>query len=163
MSTDTPPPITSQAAFRSAVAWALNTSVASRARRVVWVDPDFANWPLDEPALLDSLTAWLRLPGRRLVLLAADYGRVPREHPRFVAWRRLWSHAVEPWTPADRGAAELPTLVIDDGAVLVRVIDRLRWRGRAAVDPREARQWQDQIDAALQHSEPAFPVSTLGL
>jgi hypothetical protein len=164
MRSDTsPPPITSKAEFGAAVLWALQASVAANARRVVWVDPDFADWPLDVPALHDTLSAWLRLPGRRLVLLASDYGGVPRLHPRFVAWRRLWSHAVEAWTPADGAAVELPTLVLDDGAISVQVIDTQRWRGRAEVDPRAARLWRDEIDAVLQRSESAFPVSTLGL
>jgi hypothetical protein len=159
----TPPQVASKADFGAAVQWALQASMAAGARRVVWVNDDFADWPLDEPALHDALTAWLRLPGRRLVLLAADYGGVPRLHPRFVAWRRLWAHAVEAWSPADGAPGDLPTLVVDDGAVSVHVIDPQRWRGRAAVDPRAARLWRDQIDALLQRCDSAFPVQTLGL
>jgi hypothetical protein len=159
----TPPPITSRAEFGAAVLWALQTSVAAGARRVVWVDPDFANWPLDDPLLHDMLTAWLRLPGRRLVLLAADYASVPRQHPRFVAWRRWWPHAIDAWTPADGSNTGLPTLALDDGAVSVQLINAQRWRGRASVDPRSARLWRDQIDAVLQRCESAFPIHTLGI
>ncbi len=161
--TPSPPPITSKAEFGAAVLWALQASAAANARRIVWVDGDFSDWPLDEPALHETLTAWLRRPGRRLVLLATDFGGVPRHHPRFVAWRRLWSHAVEAWTPADGAAVELPTLSIDDGDIGVHVIDVQRWRGRAVVDPRAVRLWRDQIDAVLQRCESAFPVNTLGL
>jgi hypothetical protein len=161
MTPETPPPIASKAEFGAAVLWALQASVAAEARRVVWVDPDFADWPLDDPALHDLLTPWLRRPGRRLVLLASDFGGVPRQHPRFVAWRRLWSHAVEAWTPAD--ATELPTLVLDDGAVCVHVADTRRWRGRALVDARAARLWRDQVDAVLQRCDASFPINTLGL
>lgn len=158
-----PPPITSKAEFGAAVLWALQASVAANARRLVWVDPDFADWPLDEPALHDMLTGWLRLPGRRLVLLASDFGGVPRQHPRFVAWRRPWSHAVEAWTPSDGVAGDLPTLVVDDGAITLQVFDTQRWRGKLAVDTRAARLWRDQVDAVLQRCEAAFPVNTLGL
>jgi hypothetical protein len=163
MSSETPPSITSKADFAEAVSWALHTSVAAGARRIVWVDADFADWPLDDPALLEALTAWLRLPARRLVLLARDYAGVPRQHPRFVAWRRTWSHAIEAWTPADGAAGDLPVLVLDDGAVSVHVIDPQRWRGRAQVDPRATRLWRDEVDALLQRCETAFPVNTLGL
>ncbi len=164
MTTETPPPsIASKADFGAAVLWALQASVAAGARRIVWVDPDFADWPLDEPALHDALAAWLRQPGRRLVLLAADYGAAPRLHPRFVAWRRSWSHAVEAWTPADDATTELPMLAIDDGGICVHVLDSQRWRGRAVVDLRATRLWRDQVDAVLQRSEAAFPIHTLGL
>ena len=158
-----PPPITSKAEFGAAVLWALQASVAAGARRVVWVDPDFADWPLDVPALHETLTAWLRLPGRRLVLLASDFGGVPRQHPRFVVWRRLWANAVEAWSPADGAAGDLPTLATDDGAISVHVIDIQRWRGKVSDDSRAARLWRDQIDAILQRCEAAFPVNTLGL
>jgi hypothetical protein len=141
-----PPPITSKAEFGAAVLWALQASVAAGARRVVWVDPDFADWPLDAPELHETLTAWLRRPGRRLVLLASDFGGVPRQHPRFVVWRRLWAHAVEAWSPFS-----------------VHVTDIQRWRGRVSDDPRAARLWRDQIDAVLQRCETAFPINTLGL
>jgi hypothetical protein len=97
------------------------------------------------------------------VLLASDFSGVPRQHPRFVVWRRPWSHAVEAWTPADGAPGDLPKLVVDDGAISVQVIDTQRWRGRAVIDPRAARLWRDQIDALLQRSESAFPVNTLGL
>lgn len=161
---ETPPPIGSRSEFAAAVRWALRTSVARGARRIVWVDRDFAEWPLNEPELHAELTDWLRLPQRRLVLLAAGYAELPRRHPRFVAWRRLWSHAVEPWSPADGSTASaLPTLALDDGAVCVHLIDTLHWRGRAVVDSRAALLWREQIDAVLQRCESAFPVNALGL
>ena len=158
-----PPPVGSRAEFATALLWALQTSAARAARRIVWVDRDFADWPLNEPALHSALTAWLRQPQRRLVLLAADYSGVPRRQPRFVAWRRVWSHAVEAWSPADGDSIELPTLAFDDGAVGLQLIDAQRGRGRAVVDAHATRLWRDQIDAVLQRSQAAFPVSALGL
>jgi hypothetical protein len=41
------------------------------------------------------------LPQRRLVLLAHQFGTLERLHPRFVAWRRTWAHAVDAWTPSE--------------------------------------------------------------
>jgi hypothetical protein len=159
-----PPPIGSRAEFVAALHWALQTSVALRARRIVWVDRNFAEWPLDDAELHDTLAAWLRLPQRRLVLLAGQYDELPSRHPRFTAWRRLWAHAIETWSPSDVLAADdLPTLALDDSAVCVHLVDMLHWRGRAVLDAREARRWRDRIDALLQHSSPAFPANALGL
>ena len=156
------PVIGSRAEFCAAVAWGVQSATERGARRLWFTDPSFADWPLDDPALLDTLTAWLRLPQRRLVLLAETYDDVVRLKPRFVAWRRPWSHAIEAWTPQDR-PADLPTWLLDDGPVCVRLSDRVHWRGRCAADPREAHLCRQEIDAVLQRSESAFPVNQIGL
>lgn len=159
-----PPVIDSRAAFTEALRWGFEQAVQRRARRVLCVDRDFAEWPLDEPALHTLWTDWLRPGQNRLVLLAQHYDEVPRRQPRFVAWRAAWSHAVETWSPAeDAAAAELPTLLVDDGPLSVHLVDAVHWRGRAERDARSARQWRDQLEAVLQRSERAFPVHPLGL
>ncbi len=158
----TPPAIGTRAEFHAAVAWAVQAALARQARRLLWVDPDFSAWPLGQPELLSTLQAWLRLPQRRLVLLARHYDEVPRCHPRFVAWRRDWAHAIDPWVaPAE--AAALPCVLVDDGPVLLQMFDGPQLRGRASLDAREARRWRQELDAVLQQSEPGFPVQTLGL
>lgn len=158
---DSLPTIRSRAEFLAAIRWGFAHADAQAARRIVCVDPDFADWPLDEPALLDALTAWLKRPQRKLVLLAASYDEVPRRHPRFVAWRTNWAHAVEAVSPVER--IELPTLLLDDGDLSVQLIDRTHWRGRVETDRRSARSWRDEVDAVLQRCEPALPVYRLGL
>lgn len=157
-----PLPITSRAEFGTAVAWGVQTAIERGARRLWFTDPHFADWPLDDPALLDALTAWLRLPQRRLVLLAESYDEVVRWKPRFVAWRRPWAHAIEAWTPQDP-PADLPTWLLDDGPVCVAVADRVHWRGRCAVDAQQAHLLRQAVDAVLQRSVAAFPVNRLGL
>jgi hypothetical protein len=161
--TDAPPLIDSRAGFQAAVRWGLEQAVGQGARRLLVCDEELADWPLDEPPLLDMLTAWARLPQRRLVLLARRYDELPRRQPRFTAWRRDWDHALEAWTPVDDAPRELPTLLASDTGVCVLLADRLRWRGSAAVDARRARGWVESIDAVLQRSERAFAVKTLGL
>lgn len=156
------PIIESRAEFRAAIDWGVQAAAERGARRLCFVDPDFADWPLDDPALLGLLTSWLQRPQRRLVMLAESYGDVARSKPRFVVWRRLWAHAVDAWSPQDQ-PADLPTLLLDDGPVCVAVFDRLHWRGRCAVDARTAQLHREKIDAVLQRSELAFPVNQLGL
>jgi hypothetical protein len=97
------------------------------------------------------------------VLLAADFAEVPRRQPRFVAWRALWAHAIEAWSPAEGDAADLPRLLVDDRAVSVQLLDAVHWRGRAERDVRGARLLREEADALLQRSTPAFPVNCLGL
>lgn len=157
-----PPRVDGPAAFADAVRWAFRLALARPAQRVLCVDPDFAGWPLDDPALLDAWAAWLR-PGRRsLLLLAGDWREAPRRLPRFVAWRAHWSHAVHTWAPSDAGPA-LPSVLVDDGPLVVERLDAVSGRGRAARDPAAARQWREEIDALLQRSEPSFAARPLGL
>lgn len=158
-----PPVIDSSAAFVAALHWGFARAIERGARRIVAVDADFASWPLDDPALLEPLAAWLRRPQRELVLLARTFDEVPRRHPRFVAWRQLRAHAVPGWQVPDDLDVPLPTLLLDDGPLLVRLIDPVRWRGRASLDAQAARLQRDEIDALLQRSEPAFPATHLGL
>lgn len=157
------PLIDSRAGFVAALRWGFAQATARDARRIVCVDPDFADWPLGEPDLLDAFTAWLRRPQRQLVLLAAGYDDVPRRHPRFVAWRRHWAHAVSAWQAPEDLCPVLPTLLLDDGPLLLRLIDRTHWRGRATLDAGASRPYRDEIDAVLQRAAPAFPVNHLGL
>ncbi len=130
---------------------------------MTWVDADFTEWPLNDAGWLQQLTAWLRLPQRRLVLLAADFSAIPQQHPRFMAWRRDWSHAVEARQVPPELATGLPLVLLDDRQLSVQLLDPVHWRGRAAQDARVAHLIREQVDAVLQRSEIGFPVNTLGL
>jgi hypothetical protein len=158
-----PPRIDSRPAFVAALRWGFETAIEQGARQLLCVDARFAEWPLDDPSLLQSLAIWLRLPQRRLVLLAASFDEVPQRHPRFNVWRRDWVHAMACWQAPEELAADLPTLLLDDQSLSVHLIDAEHWRGRAQIDGRAARLWRDRIDVVLQRSAPTFPVNTLGL
>ena len=73
---DTVPRIDSREAFVAAVRWGFERAAADGARTITCVDTNFESWPLDDPRLLQGLTAWLRQPMRQLVLLAARYDDV---------------------------------------------------------------------------------------
>lgn len=157
-----PHPIDSQAAWSAAVLWTLQAASARQARRLWLVDPDFAEWPLGDVAVLDALQAFVRQPQRQLLLLAQRYDEFPRRHPRFVAWRRDWAHTVQAWAPPEAGPA-LPSLAVDDGPVCLQRLALTPVRARAVLNAAEARRCREQLDAVLQQSSPAFPVQTLGL
>lgn len=168
MSTPEPTPsatpvVDSLAGWQSALRWGFETAAQQGARTITCMDPDFESWPLDDAALLQGLTAFLRLPGRRLVLAAARYDEVPRRLPRFSTWRRDWSHALQTLVVPEEFAAELPSVLIDDRQLSVGLIDPEHWIGRAQLDGRARWLWQERVDVVLQRSEPGFPVTTLGL
>ncbi len=158
-----PPAIDSRAGFRAALLWGFRSAFADGARRIVCADAAFAEWPLEDAGLLAGLTAWLKRPQRQLVLLAAHYDELPRRCPRFAAWRADWAHAVAAWQAPPDLSADLPCVLVSDGAVSVHLIDPVHWRGRASRDERVAHEWRDGLDAVLQRCEPGWAVRTLGL
>lgn len=158
-----PPRIDSRAGFVAALHWGFGAAWARRARRIVCCDADFAYWPLDDAALLQGLTTWLRLPQRQLVLLAGSYDDLPRRAPRFNAWRAHWMHAIEAYVAPEELAPQLPRLLLADTLLSVQLFDAVHWRGRAGADEGRAHALAGECDAVLQRSERAFPLNTLGL
>jgi hypothetical protein len=157
------PVIDSREAWAAALRWGFDTACSEGARCITCVDPGFEHWPLNDAALLQTLTTWARLPQRRLVLLAARFDEVPRRHPRFTAWRRDWAHVVQAFQSPPEFAAELPSVLLDDRLLSAQLLDADHWRGRAALDRRAHLLLQERVDVVLQRSEPAFAVTTLGL
>lgn len=149
--------------FVSAVHAAMTLAAARQARRMVWVDTDFADWPIDDAGLVQGLGDWLRLPQRRLQLLAVDPEALRRRCARFMSLYRLWSHAIEVSAPAADDVPGWPCLLLVEGTVLVRVRDKQRWRGGCSTDAVTLHACREGVDALLQRSEAALPVTTLGL
>lgn len=132
------------------------------AREMWWVDTDYLEWPLDDPATLEALTQWARPHGRQLRMVGLDFTPVARRHPRFADWRRHWSHRFEALRPIESERAELPTLLLA-GQQAIEVLDRERWRARWLRTPTEWRALHEQSEAIAQRCEPAWPSTTLGL
>jgi len=160
------PLITSRASFEAALRWGFDTAFAQGARRIVCADPNWEHWLLwNDASLLQALAAWLRLPQRRLVLLARSYDTLERRCPRFDTWRADWMHAIEAWQTPEELAPGLPTVLVSEGgakAVSVQLVDAPHWRGRAELDARRARQWCEAIDAVLQRSERSWAARPFG-
>jgi hypothetical protein len=149
--------------FVAAVHEVLELAWAQRARRMLWVDTDFVDWPLGDAALLSRLVDWLRLPQRQLLLLASSYEELRRRHARFTALYASWSHAMVARAPAQEEDAPLPCLLLAERTAAAQLLDRVHWRGWIGTDPASLRLWQERADALLQRSQAAFPVTTLGL
>lgn len=136
-------------------------ALADDVRELWWSDVDFADWPLNEPALIEALTRWAR-PHHRLHLLAQHYDEVAKRHPRFVRWRRDWGHLVDAWCVTDLPLAEHPGLCIAANHS-IELLDRWHWRAIASQDPADTQGMHARLDVILQRSTPGFPATTLGL
>jgi hypothetical protein len=134
---------------------------AAHAHRLL--DPDFASGR-STMRRARRTDAWLRLPQRRLVLLARQFDVHPRTRiPRFVAWRRTGRTRIDAWTPPEemRPAADVADRLtsVTPAGVGHAAVARPLVGGRAQA----VHQWRDEIDALLQRSRAAFPVHHLGL
>jgi hypothetical protein len=154
--------IASRADFLASVRAAFVAAEECDAAEIFLVDPTFADWPLNEPALIESLGRWID-SRKTLTVFAHDFSELARHQLRFVAWRRQWSHVVRCRSDPELEAEQLPTRMLIPGVTSIRLLDRVRQRGiasRRAIDLAEGR---ETVDALLQRSVEAFPVTTLGL
>lgn len=147
--------------FRQLVRDALACAARDGWRELILSDADFADWPLGERAVDESLRAWAA-SGRHLTLLAKRYEEVVRLHPRFVGWRRAWSHIVDARACAAADALELPSAIWSPHWVLERR-DPERCNGYCGVEPERRLQVRETLQEWLLRSSPAFPATTLGL
>lgn len=148
--------------FHQALHDAMDEVATQGGRELFLCDEDFADWPLGEPAFIERLTRWA-LPHRRLVLLARTFDTVPARHPRFVTWRRQWSHVIEAKALADAEPDEMPTLLLAPGVVSVRLFDRVHTRGSLSHDVADAIRYRELVEAISQRAVDAFPATNLGL
>jgi hypothetical protein len=139
-------------------------ALASANCREVWLsDRDFAAWPLNEPRVIDHLTAWA-LSHRKLTVLAVGFEEVVRQHPRWVTWRQHWAHIVDCRAADEADVNDVPSLFIAPGIGAIR-LSASGPHGRGSVSRSEADivLARDQLDAVLQRSQEAFPSTLLGL
>ena len=157
--------ITTRAEFQHGVREAIGLAGSEGWPAMAFIDSDFAEWPLNEPGVIESLRRWA-LPHRRLTLVALDYEEVHRRHPRFVEWRRLWAHVIDARSPdEDAQLKELPTLLLGSAEQPLSVIvtDRVHWRGRVSRDTSDRHFYNERLDALLQRSAASFAPTMLGL
>lgn len=148
-------------AFAQAIRLAAAQASQQGWREWWWSDPDFADWPLGERAVVDALNAWAQ-SGRQLHLLAKDYRAVHRLHPRFVQWRVTWDHVVQARGLTSASDDDLPSCCwtpvwtcqrIDRRAGVVLCGDGVATRSQLKLSLAEV--WS--------RASPAFPASVLGL
>lgn len=156
------PPIDGRRHFVQAVHLALGRAADERVRELCLVDPDFVDWPLSEPGVLQALSRWAK-PKRRLLLVAQGFDALALRQPRFVAWRRTWAHLISCRAAPELSAGEMPSLLLGSPQASLQRLDTSTSRGRWLTTEDELRTWREVVDAVLQRSEDAFPAHTLGL
>ena len=164
MSEELPPSriITSRGEFHEALRESFALMADQGCREVFIADPAFADWPLGERAVIENLTRWA-YAHRKLTVLAQSFDEFPRRHIRWVEWRRQWAHVVECRSLAEDDAGKLTGLFLAPGLCTLRVLDAEHYRAILSFEPADAIRTRDDLDALLQRSEEAFPVTTLGL
>ena len=131
-------------------------------RDITLVDVDFSVWPLDDVTIVEALTRWIQLPGRCLRLVGRRFDLLERGQPRFAAWRKPFSHAVQCMTPVDLEPSDMPAVLLLESGY-VELLDRERWQARWTLDRRAWVLQRERIDALVQRCESAWPVTVLGL
>lgn len=155
-------PIATRADFQNAVRAAFVQAAEQGAPEIFLVDPNFADWPLSERAVVDTLTRWVD-SRRRITVMAHSFDEFARRQIRFVEWRRQWAHVVHCRRDDELEAEKIPSLLVVPGQVCIRLLDRVRYRGIVSARPIDLTGCRESIDALLQRSTEAFPVTTLGL
>lgn len=156
--------LSSRANFVAALAQGLDMAAQRGCRELCWMDLDFAQWPLSDPAVVESLTRWA-LPHRRLHLLAARFDGLRSRHPRFVQWRQRFDHVVSArqYDLDDLPAGSPCAVLLAPGLFCLKLLDQRAWRAVCSFQTAEligAREW---FDAVEQRAVESFAASTLGL
>jgi hypothetical protein len=150
-----------RAAFQQLVRDALACAAREGWREIILTDADFADWPLGERAVAESLQAW-SASGRRCTLLARRWDEVVRAQPRFVTWRVKWAHIIDARGCRSADPLELPSAIWSPGWVMQR-LDPERCNGYAGPEPERRLLLREELQEWLRQSSPSFPANTLGL
>jgi hypothetical protein len=156
-------PTTGRQAFRQVLVSAVVGAAVEGRRELIWVDDDFADWPLDDASLLDAMSRWARQPMRRLLVVANNFQEVPRRHPRFTRWRATYAHRVECRSAPEVSANDFPSLMLAGELYSLQLLDKRQWRARWLDDETDHKAWRGVVDAIIQRSAIDFGANTLGL
>ena len=130
--------------------------------RITLSDADFADWPLGERAVVESLQAWAH-SGRRFTMLACSYDDVIRRHARFVRWRGTWDHIITCRRSPAADPLDLPSALWSPQWVMHR-LDPERCVGVAGSEPDRRVLLRESLNEWVRSkSTPGFPSTTLGL
>ena len=163
MSADTPHRmLASRGEFHDALHAAFDQAAAQGCREIWLSDVDFSDWPLGDISVVERLTRWA-MPHRKLTVLAQHYEDVATRHPRWVAFRQMWSHVVTCRSLEEAEPGAIPSMFLAPGVVTVRLFDAVNYRASMSSDVADAVRAKEALDAVLQRSTEAFPASTLGL
>lgn len=149
--------------FNAALLVALDDCARAELPQLWLCDPDFSAWPLGSIEVITALSRWIA-PRRRLTLIAGDWEHLALHCPRWVAWRRRWSHAVQCLQVREEEAQQVPGLLYGPPVVALRLqSSRPRVIGRLMRGGDDLGPLGDLVDALTQRAHEGFPATTLGL
>lgn len=154
--------IDSRVDFHAAIRAALQEAADGGATELWLCDQDFSGWPLGERSVVELLAGWID-SRRRLTLIAGHYDWLALNAPRFIGWRRQWSHVVDCLIAHVDDAPRLPSLLLWPDQLQLRLSDAERMRGRSSRSATDLTASAELIDAAVQRAEGNFAATTLGL
>ena len=154
-------PFSGPETFRDLVRRALATASERGWRELILCDADFADWPLGERAVADSLAAWSK-SGRRCILFARSWDEAVRRHARFVNWRRTWAHIIDARACRSADPLEFPSAIWTPEWVMERR-DPIQSRGWMGSEPDRRLTLREKINEWLAKSAPGFPSQQTGL
>lgn len=147
--------------FQQALRDALAIAAQEGWHELILCDAHYADWPLGERAVVESLQAWSR-SGRRFVMLGMDYAGVMRQHARFVKWRQTWDHIIECRVCRSGDALAFPSAIWTPTWVMQRIDSERDVLLCDSAAPRRI-ELRQLLDEWRRESTPGFPASVLGL
>ena len=150
-----------QEAFEGLVRHAFERAAADGWPEIILSDPSFEGWPMGETSTIRALQAWAK-PRRRLVLLAGRFDLLIRLQPRFVAWRKTWSHLVDGRVCPPSALAGLPSVIWSQHWFLSRT-DAQAGVGQYGADRVRLQALHEALQSKLKVSIAGFAPTTLGL
>jgi hypothetical protein len=141
-------------AFQEAVRTAFACAANQGWSEIVLCDANFADWPLGERSVVESLQRWAR-QGRRMRVMAFDYHALLSLHPRFVQWRGVWDHLLDCRLVRGSDAAACPSVLWSAAWVMQR-IDAERDVLVCDDDASRRKQMRLILDESYRHSAPGF-------
>lgn len=150
-----------QDAFAGLVRLALKRAATDGWPEIILSDASFEGWPLGETSIVHALQAWAK-PGRRMVLLAGRFDLLVRQQPRFVAWRKAWSHLVDGRRCPPSALQGLPSAIWSRHWFLLRT-DAEVGAGQYGADRVRLQALHEALQSKLNVSGTGFAPTTLGL
>ncbi len=147
--------------FRQMVRDAFSSAARDGWHEMVICDPTFEDWPLRELSVVSSLHAWAK-NGRQLTMLATSFDSVARNQPRFVAFRKTWSHIIECRRFRTLVPGDFPSAIWSRNWVMQR-LDPVRSAGVSGSEPARRVRLKEVLDEKIRASVLGFPATTLGL
>jgi hypothetical protein len=156
---------TGRFASREAFVLTVRDALACAAREgwneIILSDATFADWPLRERAVQESLNAWSR-SGRHFVMLATRFDDIQRYQARFVSWRQTWGHLIDCHQCRSADPLDFPSAIWGPHWMMQRLDTE---RSVFVCDTQAGRRvaLRQVLDEWIRNSSPGFPASTLGL